>query len=143
MNLFTQIFKELFEETGLTKRQFSIKTNIKHSQIPKYLEGKIPSIESAVKICAFFGCSLDYLCGQNDNFSYTNSKTGFDKSAFYPEYAKLLKQNNISHFALARQGIVCETRLSYWKTGGCPSFETLINIATFLGGSIDKMLGKI
>lgn len=141
-NKFTEIFLELFENKNISQRFLSNEIGINQSQISRILNGKIPKTNTAVKIADFFGCSLDYLIGISNTYQYKNQKAGFKSSNFYPEYQMLLKQNNTTHYALAKKHLVCETSLRLWKNGSLPSFETLCNIAIELGGSVDKMLGK-
>lgn len=141
--IFTENFIDLFNSTNLSKTKFANLVGLKHSQIQHYLQGLIPVTDSVVKICDYFNCSIDYLCGITEKTAYPNMKKGFDKTSFFTEYQRLLKINNISHFYLAKQNIVTQTSLSLWKKGGLPKFEVLIAIAYELGGSIDKLLGRI
>lgn len=141
--IFTENFVDLFNSTNLSKTKFANQVGLKHSQIQHYLQGLIPVTDSVVKICDYFDCSIDYLCGLTENTTYPNMKKGFDKTSFSTEYQRLLKMNNTSHFYLAKQNIVTQTSLSLWKKGGLPKFEVLIAIAYELGGSIDKLLGRI
>ncbi len=103
----------------------------------------MPTIKSVVKICDYFNCSIDYMVGLNNNFKYENMKQSYTSNSFYPEYQRLLKINHTNHFRLSKNNLVTETSLSSWKRGCLPKFEVLINIAYELGGSIDKMLGRI
>ncbi len=83
------------------------------------------------------------MLGLSDNFSYPNIQKGFKKECFFPEYQRLLKANNKTHYLLSKEKIVTATKQSLWKKGGLPKFEVIIAIAYELGGSIDKMLGRI
>ena len=140
---FTENFKDIFEEKNLTQKQIAEGTGISQGQISRFLNGVIPTAKNVCKICDFLGCSVDYITGLNEEYSYKNSKKGFYNFYFYEEYEKLLKLNNTSHYKLAKQHIVCETSLRFWKNGTLPNFEVMFNIAQTLGGSLDKMLGKL
>ncbi len=141
--IFTENFTDLFIKTNFNKTKFANEVGIKHSQIEHYLQGTIPTIKSVVKICDYFNCSIDYMVGLNNNFKYENMKQRYTSNSFYPEYQRLLKINHTNHFRLSKNNLVTETSLSSWKRGCLPKFEVLINIAYELGGSIDKMLGRI
>ena len=141
--IFTENFTDLFLSTGLGKTKFANEVGLKHSQIEKYLQGTIPVTNSVVKICDYFNCSIDYITGLSNTFSYPNLNKGFCPSKFYPEYERLLKINHTNHFKLSKNNIVTETSLSLWKKGCLPKFDVLISIAYELDGSIDKMLGRI
>lgn len=140
---FTENLISLFEESGLNQKELSKNIGINQSQISRYLKGILPDVKTIVKICDFFGCSIDFITGLSDNFNYKASTKGFDNLSFYPYYAELLKQNKLTHYQLAKKGVVCETSLRLWKRGTLPNFDVLINIAFELGGSIDKLLGRI
>lgn len=140
---FKENFCDLYLSTNLTKTKFAKTVGLKHSQIEKYMHGTIPLISSVVKICDYFNVSIDYIVGLSIDKRYPNMKQGFNPSCFYPEYSRLLNKSSTTHFALAQRCIVTETSLSSWKRGRLPSFEVLVAIAYELGGSIDRMLGRI
>lgn len=141
--VFTENFTDLFLSTGLGKTKFAGIVGLKHSQIEKYLQGTIPVTSSVVKICDYFNCSIDFITGLSNTFSYPNLNKGFCPNNFYPEYERLLKLNHTNHFKLSKNNIVTETSLSLWKKGYLPKFDVLIAIAYELDGSIDRMLGRI
>ena len=140
---FTEIFTDLFIERELTKTSFANSIGIGHSKIQHYLNGEIPSPKTVAKICDFFKCSMDYISGLSESYTYPNIKNNYEISNFISEYQRLLKLNATNHFSLSKKGIVNESSLSWWKKGGLPKFEVIFNIAYELGGSIDKMLGRI
>ena len=140
---FKEIFTDLFLGTELNKTKFANQLGIGHSTIQKYLNGVIPSPKTIAKICDYFNCSMDYIVGLTNDFNYKNSKDGIDSKCFIPEYQRLLTINSTNHFTLSKKGLVNESSLSWWKKGGLPKFEVIFNIAYELGGSIDKLLGRI
>ncbi len=140
---FTEIFTDLFLETSLNKTTFANQLGIGHSTIQKYMDGVIPSPKTVALICDYFNCSMDYITGLSDEFNYKNSKGGLDKQCFITEYQKLLEINKTNHYTLSKSYSVNESSLSWWKKGGLPKFEVIFNIAYELGGSIDKLLGRI
>lgn len=140
---FTEIFSDLFQKENLTANMLANRIGISHTQIQNYLSGSVPTTPTMVKICKYFDCSMDYITGLAENKKYENLKHIYNAKCFYPEYEKLLKANNTSHYSLSTKKIVCQSSLSEWKKGHLPQFEIIIEIAYELGGSIDKMLGRI
>ena len=140
---FTENFIDLCETTNLNQSDLSKAIGINQSQISRYFTGTLPNTKTVVKICDYFNCSVDYIVGLSENTSYINLKRNFNESAFYPEYERLLTINNLTHYQLARKKVVCETSLRLWKKNVLPKFEVLCNIAEELGGSVDKLLGRI
>ena len=144
MNMkFSEILNDLILDNELTKTQFAKKINVAPSKITGYLNGQIPAPKTVAKICDYFMCSMDFITGLSNEFCYPNIKNGYYPNCFMPEYQKLLTINNTIHYRLAQKGIVNMTCLTRWKNGRLPQFEVLFNIAYELGGSIDKMLGRI
>lgn len=144
MNIkFTEIFNDLLIDSELTKTQFAKKINVSPSKINGYQNGLIPAPKTVAKICDYFGCSMDYITGLSNEISYPNMKNGYYPECFMVEYQKLLDINNTKHYRLSQKGIVNMTCLIRWKNGRLPMFEVIYNIANELGGSIDKLLGRI
>lgn len=137
---FTENFIDLCE--NLSQKELADRIGINQSQISRYVKGVIPSTYSVVKICDYFGCSVDYLVGLNDDKTYKTLNAGFNAETFYERYNSALKKRKTSHYQLARQGVVCETSLRLWKKGMLPQFQALYNIAVFLGVSIDYLIGR-
>ena len=143
LKIFTENFTDLFIKTGLTKHKFAKLIDIDHCLIADYLQGTIPLLKNVVKICDYFNCSIDYMVGLGSNFTYLNLQAGYKNNYFYPEYQRLLQLNNTTHYVLAKNNIVTSTKLNLWQQGRLHKFEVLVAIAYELGGSIDKMLGRI
>ena len=137
---FTENFIELCEYDN--QKELADAIGINQSQISRYFQGIIPTTKSVVKICDYFNCSIDYIVGLNDDKLYKSLKKGFNAKLFYPRYEIALNTNKLTHYQLAKKGLVCETSLRLWKKGMLPQFETLYNIATCLNTSIDYLIGR-
>lgn len=140
---FKEIFTDLYVNSGFSKTKLASLIGINHSLITLYLDGTIPTTKTMQKICKYFNCSMDYMMGLNDKSTYSTLKHVIIRECFYPEYKRLLEINKTNHFQLSKQGLVCESSLSSWKYGHIPQFENIYKIAKELGGSIDKLLGRI
>ena len=138
---FTENFIELCEQSNLNQKQIAKEIGINQSQISRYLKGILPDIKTVVKIADYFNHSIDYMIGLIDNEEKT-SKKGYNPSMFYKNYQYLLNKNNTTHYQLAKNKIVCETSLRLWKKDTLPKFEVICNIAYYLGGSVDELLGR-
>ena len=142
-NKFLENFLDLCQDSNKKQSELALEIGINQSQISRYQKGILPDTKTVVKICDYFKCSIDYIVGLNDNYSYPNSVKGIDINAFYPKYNHLLQLNHTTHYQLAKKGLICETSLRLWKKGVLPAFEALYNIAIELGTSIDSLLGKV
>lgn len=48
-------------ESGMSKRAFGERVGISHTSINNYLQGRVPSLDEALKIARFLGLTLDDL----------------------------------------------------------------------------------
>lgn len=66
---FVEIFNELLEEKGLSRKAFSVQSGIPYPTISGWTNlGRLPDFTALVKIADFFGCSVDYLTGREREF---------------------------------------------------------------------------
>ena len=67
MNKFPERLKELREEKGLTQRELGKRVGTSGQNISRWEKGeKMPTLNSIIPLCIFFGCSSDYLIGLKD-----------------------------------------------------------------------------
>ena len=104
-NKFTEIFTDLFNETELSKSKFAKIIDVDHKRITSYLSGGLPTPLTAIKICNFFKCSIDYLVGLTEEYNYASIKNSYDFSCFFTEYQKLLNINKTNHYSLSKKEI--------------------------------------
>ena len=73
MDFFIRL-KELTTENNLTVKALSEATKIPRTTINNYMNrGSIPSITQVIVLADFFGCSVDYLIGREDDFGVIQS----------------------------------------------------------------------
>lgn len=140
MSEISEILEDLIVESGLSLRKIGKECSVSASQLSSYLQGSIPTIDVAVRICNFFNCSLDYLCGLSDERKC--SKKEYDLSKFLPRYQEVLKENKITHWKFCKENDISESCIRHWKYGQIPKLETVIKIAEKLSVSIDYLVGR-
>ena len=100
----------------------------------------MPNLYTVLKIANYFECSLNFLMGlDEDNKKIVNN---VDISKFYPRYSELLKEENLSHFALSKIIKTNTSSLIYWKNGKTPKMDSLIKIANYFDVSLDYLVGR-
>lgn len=139
---FKDILEDLIIESGINIYQISLKCGVSSTQIYKYLEGNIPTIDVAVRLSYYFKCTLDYLFGLSD-IKFSKFGLEYDLSKFLSKYQRLLKDNNISHWKFAKANNFSESVYRTWNKGGKPSMGTLVIIAKELSSSIDYLIGRV
>jgi len=121
--------KTLRDETGLSNAVIYDTLNDK----------KIPNINSILKICKFFNCSIDYLLGRTD--TYSNLALN-EPLPFATTFNKLLNLNktNINRVSLGTG--IKTTNIYRWLNGLTkPSTDSLIKLADYFDCSVDYLVG--
>jgi transcriptional regulator with XRE-family HTH domain len=138
---FSDILKDLIDESDLSLRKLATQSNVSANQYSKYLRGSFPTIDVAVRIANYFDCSLDYLFGLTDVKKHCVFRN-CDLSLFVCRYIELLKDNDITHWKFAQKYGLSESCLRHWKCGEIPKIESLIIIASNLYCSLDYLVGR-
>ena len=139
MEKINDVLKDLIIEKGLSLRAIAKESGVSCNQYSKYLKQSIPSINVAMKICNYFECSLDYLCGLTFDKIKPNY-TYFDVNKFIQNYEKLLLKNHISHYKFAKEMDISESCLRHWKYGQSPTLNIVCKIAIGLSTTIDNLI---
>ena len=144
MDNFKDILSELIAQKGISVQKLSEITGINRRQIYFYLNGTLPTVQNAIKICSAVDCSLDYITGLSDiqNFNFYKNING-DLSLFLPRYLSLLKDNFTTPYLFSREHKFSTSIFEEWKKGATPSLKILKLIAFELGSSIDYLVGRI
>ncbi len=141
-NNFKDILLDLIDENGTSISELSKLLDIDDSNLYDYKNhGAIPNVDFANRLANYFGCSLDYLFGLDENFKEVKPAK-VEPTLFFPRYLRLLEENKISHYKFCKNASVNTSSLWLWKKGSLPKMETLIKIATYFGVSIDYLVGR-
>lgn len=143
MNTFQDSLKDLMSENSLNGRKLSLITEVTPSTIYDFFKRDFyPSIDLTLKMSEYFNCSIDYLLGLSDvkNKEYTIDTNSMLKN-FNDNLAEILKNNNISKAKAMRDMQMGVFAFYRWKRGMFPKTISLINVAKYLGISIDYLLG--
>lgn len=143
MNNFADSLSELLSDNNISKDQLAQILNVNRSTIFAYFsDDYYPQIDIALKLSNHFNCSLDYLLGLSDvkNKEYEISTNSMLKN-FNDNLAEILKNSNISNAKAMRDMQMGEFTFYRWKRGMFPKTISLINVAKYLGISVDYLLG--
>lgn len=143
MNNFVEHIKNYCLENNLSLKQLAKLVKIQDSLLYKYVNGmSIPTINNLVKLSNFFGCSLNYLVGLDENPKLEKLCKSYKKKEFFNRYVNLLKKNNTSHYNVSKELNFAMSSFGTWKKGSIPYLNTLIKIAQHFGVSIDYLIGR-
>lgn len=139
MDKFCEILKDLIEDKSLSLRKIEKECGISSSQLSRYKNGIIPTIDILIKLSNYFDCSIDYLVGMVEDRGKSKN-ISFDLNKFIDNYIHLLKCQNITHWKFAKNNNFNEACLRHWKNGEIPKTSTLIIIALGLGVTIEELI---
>jgi len=138
---FAEVLLELIEERGLSLRKLEHECGVTSSQLSKYLKGFMPSVFVAVRLANYFGVTLDFLFGLEDENRWSGELV-LDVDGFVSRYEGMLDKFNMSHYKIAKKTSLSESSLRRWRKGHVPSTEALVIIAETLSISIDYLVCK-
>lgn len=124
----------------MSLRSLAKASGVSSTQYSDYLHNSIPTIEVANRICKYFNCSFDYLCGLDDK--RFDALGDYDLDKFLPRYIELLKDNNTTNWKLAKTLGFSESCMRHWSYGQTPKLDIVIKIAYNLSASIDYLIGR-
>ncbi len=81
MSLFSERFRQLKEEKGLTLKEISEDLNISVPNLSYYMKGREPNYDTLIKIADYFDVTADWLIGRSNikTFANTNFFESIDK----------------------------------------------------------------
>lgn len=139
---FCEVVKEIMEVKGFRNvEQFSKAVGIYRNAVDRWLKGKYhPNVKSIVRLADYYACSTDYLFGLAFIKDYCTSVTHI---SFAERYAQLVKQNNLSHYYVAKGcGVKAPTITKWLHLGQVPSVVTLVKLTEILNCSLDYLIGR-
>ena len=140
MYKFSDVLKELIDDSGKSLRTISKETGIPNSQISRYIRNTIPKYETSMRLAKYFNCDLDYMFGLTENKGKYLDK--YDIRNFLKNYLIILESNKTTNWKFTRQFNISESNIRKWKNGQYPHMSTVVNIAKQLGVSIEILLAK-
>lgn len=128
--------KILRKEKGLTQADLAKVLNTNQSQYGKYENGKTNlSIENAKILAEYFGVSIPYLLGLDDDSSIDGSKK-------MPPFQSLVKNSKLSLKEISKAtGIGYSTLGNYNQGSRSPNAKNAQILAEYFGVSIPCLLG--
>lgn len=140
LSVFSERLKELMAERELRSETLSKEAHIAGSSIRSWLRGSsVPTFESAVKLADYFGCSLDYLAGMSERFEAVTPRP---LPPFYPRLRRIMKEQGVTRFAVTEKTRISDAFFTNWSRGQQPLLTTLCTLVSFLGVTLDYLVGR-
>lgn len=144
MGEFVDSLKEFMSEYNLNNLQLSKLIGVSSTSVNGYFNcGLYPNIETAIKLCRIFDCSLDYLFGFSDKVDIEyklDAETALDN--FCTNLENLVQDNKLSITSTMETLQLDEYTYFHWKHGRMPMTSNVIAIAKYFDVSLDFLIGE-
>lgn len=130
---------EILKERDMSVKDFCILAGLTKNAVYD-LGYNYPTLTNALKIANTLKVSLDYLIGNTDEEEVVIKDN--QNFCFYEQLTKMLEQTGIAKRKVCRDIGLSKDAFTRWKRGAEPNFSTVINLAEYLGYSIDEFLGR-
>lgn len=138
---FVERLSELLSDREMKATDLAKELGVSRKVISRYLKGeRLPSLKMALRMSAYFHCSIDFLLGRSD--------TGAEFEAlplppFKEQLPFLVDFFKKSRYRIARDTHIDESIMYDWQNGRfVPSVESLIALADYFECSIEFVLGR-
>lgn len=145
MSNFVERLNLLLNERDLSIRQLSREVGISSSQLSKYSTGHYePSLKNALKIAAYFSCSLDFLLGLEDFKLNAYVYNEPNKEIFIQRFNALVKQRNLNFNKLSKHTYLNRNTIyNFEKNIGFPKLDILVRLSKELNVTVEYLIGRI
>ncbi len=134
---FYEELKEMIEDEGISVQELEEK-GVLFKDTFKNFRLYCPSLKNAISIANYCKLSLDFLFLGSKNREFTKYSTA--QTNFYENLCKVLKENKLTKYRLGKELGISDSSFSRWRAGTVPKFLTVLEIAKFIGCSIDELL---
>ncbi len=134
--------KELMFDHALKSEALAAKIGVAGTSVRAWMNGtREISLNNAVKIADFFGCTLDYLVGMRDT---DERVVPHPLPPFYENLRKVMRETGVTRYRLTeKSGLFTESHFSGWAKGAQPDLCTVCLLASYLGVSVDYLTGRM
>ncbi|MCD7729514.1 MAG: transcriptional regulator [Clostridia bacterium] len=138
---FQQRLKELIEESGMSQRRVSIKSDINPYIITKAVRyAVVPSMRTIIKLADTLDVSIAYLIGDSDEKNYVKAKK---PSTFHKRIQKLADDKKLKFSEISRDMPFAHNAIYEWmRTETIPSLGYMKTIAAYFNVSLDYITGR-
>ena len=136
---FSKTLIELMTEKEVDSKQLAFDLGVTQQTVNHWKANR-HGIELAqlIKLCRYFGCSLEYLAGRTQNFTKPGN---FAIQNFGTQLRAVMQSKNISSYTLRKETTVSGKHFYTWDRGASPKLSTLIELAKYFDCSIDELVG--
>lgn len=138
---FSERLAELIAERALTVKKLSDLTDISVQSIYAWMRDDSYNIylSNLIKICNALNCSLDFIVGRTDTILDFIPK---ECPSFYENLRKIMKEKGITRYRIVLDTRFYDNYFTVWKSGREPQLNILIELADYIGCTLDYLVGR-
>ena len=129
----------LMLEHNIDSNQLAGKLGVTRKSVDNWKNNRTDlGLSYLMKLCNYFNCSLEYLCGKTE----TNVKPkSFTLDNFGSQVRKVMKARNITTYKLENVTKFDGKYFNVWDKCSDPKLSTLIELANYFECSLDELVG--
>lgn len=130
---------ELMSE-NIKSSELASAIGVNTSSVNDWKRGKFQIyLSNLIKLADYFDCSLDFLVGRSETFlDYTPKPC----PPFYPHFRKILKERGKNRYRMTKETRIKDSYFTKWSKGSNPHVVSLIEVADYLGVTLDYLVGR-
>ena len=139
---FSDCLNDILIENNISVKILSEKSGITDSRLYDFLAGNCaPSLLNAVKLSATLHCTLDYLFGYDEEYTYCEN---YVLTSNCSDRLKEAIDNSVkTRYKISKELKVSQQQLHNWyRRKQIPSLVTLITFADYFNCSLDYLAGR-
>ncbi len=138
--LFSERLSELMDEREIASEQLAEKVGVIPDAVRRWKRGAASiMLKHLINVCDTLNCSLDFIAGRTETILDFTPKPC---PPFYPRLRQVMQQQNISRNSIVKKAGIRDYSFIVWKRGGEPKLETLIQLADYIGCTLDYLVGR-
>ena len=140
MSNFGERLSELISDNEVSIQNFANSLGVTIQAVYRWKTNKKDiNLSTLFKIASYFNCSLEFLAGRTEDDIKINYKKR--PSLFSDCIRAVMKEKNISTYALRKQTRFNNKYFQVWKNGADPKLSTLIELADYFNCTLDHLVG--
>lgn len=142
LSKFSERLQELFSfRDGLTSKELGAAIGVHSTAVNVWLRGESAvTLDNAIKLADFFGCSLDYLAGTSEKYEEVTPRD--ELPPFYPRLRELMVEKGVSRFYFHTKTDIKDSYFTRWAKGSVPDLINVVKVAKELDVSLDYLVGR-
>lgn len=138
---FVERLSELLIDHEMKAANLADALGVTRKTISRYRRGeRLPDIDTALRMSAYFHCSLDFLLGRSDTGAEFDP---LPRPLFKDRFAFLLDFFKTTKYRLIKDTQIDESVVYDWQKGTVsPRLESILILADYFGCSVEFVLGR-